>query len=61
MKEAESKTVKLDFEDWRYDSWEYSVGGDTFLIEKGGTKVPAEKADELIAASQNTEAVLHKV
>ena len=54
-------TVTVDFEHHVIDSWDYEVGGKTYHVEKGGTEVPASKADELIAASQRTGAVLHKV
>jgi hypothetical protein len=59
---ADDKKVTLDFESSHfYDSWTYEVQGDKYVIENGGTEVPASRADELIAASQQTEAKLRKV
>ncbi len=58
---ADTKTVTLDFESWLIDSWEYEADGENYTIEKGGTEVPADKADEIIKASRSTGAPLQKV
>lgn len=57
----DENTVKLDFESFLIESWEYEADGEKFTIEKGGTPVPADKADELIKQSQKTEARLTRV
>lgn len=57
----DDKKVTLDFESSHiYDEWTYTVEGDTYVIEKGGTEVPAGRADKLIEASRKTEARLRK-
>jgi hypothetical protein len=53
--------VTLDFLDWRYDSYSYKVEGTTYTIEKGGTEVPAGRAEKIIEASEGTAAKVHKV
>lgn len=58
---ADDKKVTLDFESHLIDGWAYEVQGDTYTIKKGGTEVPASRADELIEASKKTEAHLRKV
>ncbi len=60
-KQQQSGNVTLDFESWLIDSWEFEADGEKYNIEQGGTEVPADKADELIKASRNTEARLHRV
>ncbi len=56
------KKVTLDFESSHlYESWTYTVEGDSYTIENGGTEVPEGRADKLIEASQGTEAKLRKV
>jgi hypothetical protein len=59
---ADDKKVTLDFESSHfYDEWTYTVEGDKYVIENGGTEVPEGRAEKLIAASQKTEAKLRKV
>ena len=56
-------TVKLDFADWRYEEWTFTVGDKEYTIKKGGTEVPASVEDDLKkAASAERESVkLRKV
>jgi hypothetical protein len=57
----EEKDVTLKFHSTHlYEEWTYKVDGEEYVIEKGGTPVPADKADELIKASRKTEAKLRK-
>ncbi len=56
-----TKTVTLDFEDWRYDSWDFEVQGTTYTIEKGGTEVPESREEEIKKEAQKSGLVLRKV
>lgn len=55
MANSEAKkqdSVKLDFQDWRYDEWTFEVDGEELSIEKGGSEVPASKEEDLKKAAE---------
>lgn len=58
---ADAEKVTLDFADWRYDEWTYRVDGNDYTVSKGGSDVPAGKAEKIIEASKKTEAIVQKV
>lgn len=60
-KQRVGQAVTLDFESHLIDEWTFKADGKEYSIKKGGTDVPADKADELIKASRGTEGALKRV
>ena len=57
----EYEAQSVDFESHLIDSWDYEVDGESYHIDKGGTPVPADKADAIVHESKKTGAPLRKV